>query len=175
MSTIAPSMTPDAKPERRLTGRGVLAWLVGFFLVIFAANGAFIYYALSSWTGLEVESSYKAGQAYQGVLDEAARQAARGWQVNAHIDRDGGGRAAMRIVARDKTGAPLSGLLFTARLERPTHRAEDRTLTLAERETGIYVGTLDDLEPGQWDLHLEGTGSTGVVFRSRNRLFLKDE
>ena len=175
MSMTTDTMTSSVKTEKRLTGRGVLAWLFGFFALIFAANGAFIYFAMSSWTGLEVESSYKAGQAYQGVLDEASRQAARGWQVSAHLDRDTGGHATMRIVARDKAGAPVSGLVFTARLERPTHRAEDRTLTLAERDIGIYVGTMDDLEPGQWDLHLEGAGSEGIVFRSRNRLFLKDE
>ena len=172
---IAEPMTDNTKPQKRLTGRGVLAWLLGFFGLIFLANGIFIYYAMSSWTGLEVESSYKAGQAYQGEIDAAARQAERGWKVDAQLTRDATGHASMRVVANDKAGAPVSGLIFTARLERPTHRAEDRTLTLAERESGLYVGVLDDLEAGQWDMRLEGKGAEGVVFRSRNRLFLKAE
>lgn len=175
MSMIAEPMHEDGDSGRRLTGRGVLMWLIGFFVVIFAANGAFIYYALSSWTGLEVESSYKAGQSYQGEIDAAAMQVARGWKVDGHLSRDAGGLGSLRLVAHDHDGAPLTGLTFTARLERPTHRAEDRTVTLAEKEVGIYVGTLDNLEAGQWDMHLEGANADGVVFRSRNRVFLKQD
>ena len=33
---------------RQLTGRGVLAWLAGFFGVIFLANFALIYFALQN-------------------------------------------------------------------------------------------------------------------------------
>ncbi|WP_321342362.1 FixH family protein [Breoghania sp.] len=172
MSTIAEPMNDTQKPVKRMTGRTVLAWIIGFFLVIFAANAAFIYLALSSWTGVEVESSYKAGQEYQGEIDAASRQNARAWQVDAHLARDAAGLGTIRLEARDKSGAPLSGLTFSALLERPTHRADDRTVTLAESEAGVYVGTLENLAPGQWDMRLEGDDASGVVFRSRNRVFL---
>ncbi len=172
MSMIAEPMTETHKSEKRMTGRTVLAWLIGFFLVIFAANGAFIYLALSSWTGVEVESSYKAGQAYQGEIDAANAQNARAWQVDARLERDAAGLATIRLEARDRNGAPLSGLTFNALLERPTHRADDRSVMLAESETGVYVGTLENLARGQWDMRLEGDDTTGVVFRSRNRVFV---
>ncbi|MBL4602812.1 MAG: FixH family protein, partial [Emcibacteraceae bacterium] len=48
-------MTSNVKPY---TGKRILAWFVGFFLVVFLANGIMTYFALSTWTGLETENAY---------------------------------------------------------------------------------------------------------------------
>ncbi len=59
---------------RKLTGRGVLVWLVVGFGIMFAANFALIYYALSTLHGEEVENSYDASQAYNAKLAAARAQ-----------------------------------------------------------------------------------------------------
>ena len=58
----------------QLTGRHVLAWLGGFFLVMFAANGALIYFALHTLHGEAMENSYDASQAFNKRIAEARAQ-----------------------------------------------------------------------------------------------------
>ena len=87
--------TPGPRP---VTGYTVLAWMVGFFAVIFAANGVFIYLAAGSFPGLEVSSAYKAGQEYNGEIAAAAAQSARGWNVSASAQRAGDGAAQAAAV-----------------------------------------------------------------------------
>jgi len=161
-----------ADEPRRLTGRGVLAWVVGFFAVIFAANIALVWLALDSWTGLEVESSYKAGQHYEEEIVAAREQETRKWAVTAHAERSADGRAAISTTAADKDGEPLAGLEFTAHLSRPTARQLDRTVTLVETAPGRYEAVAADVRPGQWDLILIAGRDGKRLFRSRNRMVL---
>ena len=69
--------TEESDRGRRLTGRGVLLWLFAFFGVTFAVNGAFIYFAVSTFPGVEVASSYKAGQEFEGEIAAGRAQAER--------------------------------------------------------------------------------------------------
>ncbi|MCC2113656.1 MAG: FixH family protein [Hyphomicrobiales bacterium] len=164
---------PDGGPGR-LNGPKVLAILVGFFLVIFAANGALIFLALDSWPGLETKSSFKAGQVYQQELDAAKDQADRAWQVSAHIERLSDGAATVRIELKDKEGAPLSGLGVTARLDRPTTTSLDQQVSLAEREAGIYGAEMAGVDAGAWTLTIEAVDAGGKrLYRSRNRVSLQ--
>ena len=59
---------------RRITGRQVLFGILGFFGVVFAANGAFIFFALDSFTGLATDSPYQRGIEYNQTLAAAAEQ-----------------------------------------------------------------------------------------------------
>jgi nitrogen fixation protein FixH len=92
--------------------------------------------------------------------------------VNAHIERRPDGEAVVRVEARDKNGAPLAGLAFTGRLERPADKRADREIALAEAESGIYRGKLSGVTPGQWDLVLESDARGERLFLSRNRVIL---
>lgn len=164
---------PGAAPGR-LNGLKVLAILVGFFFIIFAANGVLIYLALSSWPGLETKSSFKAGQAYQAELEKGRQQADRNWQVGAHIERRDDGAANVRVDMKDKDGAPLSGLGVTARLDRPATTAADQQISLTEREAGIYVAALTGIDAGVWTLTIEAVDAGGErLYRSRNRVSLR--
>lgn len=174
MTMLADHPETDRNSPRRLTGRGVLAWLLGFFAVVFLANAVFIYLAMTSWTGLEVESSYKAGQAYQGEIDAASRQAALGWNVELSVERGAPGEVSLRVAARDAGGAPLTGLAVSARLQRPTFRAQDITVSLVEGEIGVYAARVAGVAPGQWVVRLAAEGAGDAVFRSRNRVFLAE-
>ena len=166
-------MSSNAETGRRtLAGRHVLLLLIAFFLLIFAANGALVYAAVKSWTGLESNSAYRDGQLYNGEIARAKAQAALGWRVSVHVERAADGAARLHVEARDAGGAPLRLPAAEARLERPTARQADRSMTLAEREPGVYEAVLDEVAKGQWDLMLalaDGRNS----YRSRNRVVLR--
>ena len=72
--------TPQKKP-RLLTGRAVLLWLVGFFVVVFAVNAVLVRAAISTFGGVETLSSYKAGLQFEQELAVAEHQDGLHWQV----------------------------------------------------------------------------------------------
>ncbi len=172
-------MTSSAHPIQksegsggRLTGRGVLAWLVVFFGVIFAANGALVWFAYASWNGVETQSSYKDGSYFPREQRNAQAQAQRDWHVEAEVVRSGGG-ADIDVTLRDRAGHPLSGLTVTARMERPSHDREDESIVLSEGEVGKYRGRFDRLERGNWHLMLDADRGDDRLFRSLNRFDLE--
>src|SRR5579863_4415068 len=117
----------DAPYRRRidlgkpLTGRSVMIWLIVGFGVMFAANFALIYVALSTLHGEEVENSYDASQVYNQRVTAARAQDQLGWTVNLTTRQENGGA---RVVAdfRDRDGAIVSDLEVHARFIHPFDR-----------------------------------------------------
>ena len=157
---------------RPLTGRTVLICLIAFFGIIIGVNVTLAVFAIDSLPGTEVDSAYSASLAYEGEIVAAREQAARAWRVNAHVARGADGRAEVRVEARDRNGAPIQGLNFTSRLERPADRRADRPVDLAEAGTAAYRGSVIALAPGLWDLVLEGDVGGKRMFLSKNRIVL---
>ncbi|TBW37181.1 nitrogen fixation protein FixH [Siculibacillus lacustris] len=166
---------PPEPAEFRLTGRHVLAILVGCFGIVFAVNGYMLYRAVSSFPGTVTESSYRDSQHFNDEIAAARAQAARGWKVSATAVRDADGRAVLRVEARDATGAPIQGLAFKATLQHPANRALDRHVAMAAVAggSGLFEGAATDVAPGKWDLVLEGDGAEGREFLSHNTLVLR--
>jgi len=156
-----------------LTGRHFLIGIVLFFVVIFAANGVLLYFALTSWSGLEVESSYEAGRQFNKELETARHQSDLGWTVDAEARRAEDGATSITLMAKDKNGVFLRGLEFQGRLSRPINRADDVVFTLKETRDGTYTTALEGVPAGQWDLIVEAKDGDQRVYRSRNRLFFK--
>ena len=102
---------------RKLTGRGVLVWMVVGFGVMFAANFALIYIALSTLHGEELENPYDASQVYNQHLAEARAQDQLGWSVNVSSRQENGG---VHIVAdfRDRQDAMIQSLVSALRKAR---------------------------------------------------------
>lgn len=167
------SATRIADHGRRITGWHVLAALVLFFAVIFAMNAALIYYALSSFPGLEVASSYKAGQEFENDVEAARAQAARGWSVEETAVLTGEGA---RIEARflDRDGAPVVGLLVTARLLHNATTRFDGSVVLEPEGMGRYAGVAVGTLPGKWTLVLSAEKDGERLFLSRNDLMLAE-
>ncbi|SRR6266498_1554921 len=158
---------------RPLTGRTVLFCLLAFFGVVIGVNMVMMKLAIDTLSGTEVDSAYKASLAYNAEIRAAHDQAARGWTVVGHVERDAEGQAAVKVEARDAGNVPLTGLTFSARLARPTDKRADRVAALDEREAGIYRGQLLDVAPGQWDLVIEADRGGERRFLARNRVILK--
>ncbi|WP_430513051.1 FixH family protein [Pannonibacter phragmitetus] len=158
-----------------MTGWTVLIWLFCFFGAVFTANGIFLWVAIGSFPGTVVDSSYKAGQAFNSEVAAAREQASRGWQVNAHLERKAEGRAQIAINAEKADGSPVSGVSFEAKLMHPLATGQDQTISLVEGESGHYAAlTPNAVAAGKWHLIIEAHGAEGRVFRSENTLFLTD-
>src|SRR3712207_8754985 len=116
--TAAPIRAP-----RPLTGRMVLACFVAFFGLVFAMNAFMVRVAVSSFSGVETESAYKAGLSFKNDVAAAHAQDARHWAVEASLQR--GGATSVIITARDAQGQALAGLTPEVRLAHPTDKRRD--------------------------------------------------
>ncbi len=129
-----------SKKPRELTGRAVLLWLVGFFGVVFAVNGVMVQAAISTFGGLETQSSYKAGLMFESEVAKAERQEALQWQVDGKLVRDRAGEAVLDISVRDAQGAPVSGLTADATLAHPADAKRDHVIHLSRTGAGAFRG-----------------------------------
>ena len=120
-------MNASRAAERPITGRFVLIAVVSFFLVVIGVNAVMMRLAITTLPGTEVDSAYGASLAYQKEIQAAHEQNARHWKIDAHVDRQASGQATLSINAMDAAGTPLTGLAFSAQLERPTDRRADQS------------------------------------------------
>jgi nitrogen fixation protein FixH len=174
MPTALPIAAPPAR-EPRLTGRVVLACLVGFFLVVAGANAVMITAAITTFGGARTDSSYKAGQRFAAEHAAAAAQDALGWTVGTALvtaASDADAAAPERIVtvsAVDAGGVPLAGFEARVRLEHPADIRRDLAVAMAPAGPGLFEGTVAAAH-GQWDLVVELVRDGTPVFRSTRRI-----
>lgn len=161
----------DQTTARPLTGRTVLLWLLGFFGVVFVANGVMVHAALSTFDGLETDSAYQAGRRFEQDVANAKAQAARGWDVDAKMTPKADGTTRLDIDVRDASGQPLAGMAASAVFERPTDRRLDRDVAVNEDAPGRFHGNVA-IPAGQWDLIIELSRQGEPLFRSKNRVLL---
>lgn len=167
-------MTPWALSSRAsprpITGRMVFICLVIFFGIIAVANAVMIRLAVSTFGGVETESSYKAGLEFAGEIAAARAQEARHWRVTATVSRDSTDRR-LEVTALDDGGRPVGGVTATARLAHPTDRRLDHVVALKEVRSGYHRA--DAIVPaGQWNLDVDLVRNGERVFRSRSRIVL---
>jgi nitrogen fixation protein FixH len=167
-------MSNPITAQKPLTGRAVLVMLLVFFGVVIGVNLSMMRLAIDTLSGTDVDSAYRASLAYGRDIEAAHEQDTRHWRVDAHIERGLAGSAMLRVAAHDSKNAPLAGLNFSGRFERPADKRADRTVPLEEIETGVYRGKAENVAPGQWTLVIEGDANGKRVFMSRNRVMLKD-
>jgi nitrogen fixation protein FixH len=154
-----------------LTGRRVFSYLLGFFGVVTLMNAVMIRFAVSTFGGVEVASSYKAGLEFSGEIRAAQAQATRQWQVIARIATENGERR-IQVTAHDAAGRPLGGLRAEIMLAHPADRRTDRSVDAREIQPGLYVGRIG-APAGQWDLIVELVGDGERLYRSRSRVSLR--
>jgi nitrogen fixation protein FixH len=150
----------------------VLICLVAFFGIIAAVNAVMITAAVTTFGGVETESSYKAGLAFAREMAASREQAARRWQVSAKLSPAPDKATLLDISVRDADGRAQAGLDATVRLVHPTDRRADRIATVTEIGAGAFRGTVA-ADPGQWDLVIELSRGGERVFRSKSRVTLR--
>jgi nitrogen fixation protein FixH len=162
------------KGERVITGPMVLAGVLAFFAVVFAANGALVFFALESFPGLVQQKPYETGLAYNRVLEEARRQAARGWTsaLRLDVDQNGSpGRVVVRMAGPD--GKPVQGLAARVTLRRPLGETPDRRVTLRETAPGLYAAEESLPLAGRWTATVEAERGGQAVFRMEHELMVR--
>ncbi len=167
---MAKSMDAPRAP-RQITGRMVLIAICLFFLVIFTVNFIMARFAITTFAGLETESSYKAGLQFSKERAAAERQSEQHWKVDVAMAHPGGVARKLDVSVTDAEGMPLTGLVAIGRFAHPTDRRKDVLLDLVPLGNGHYEATAD-AGAGQWVLTVDFLKGEERVFRSRNRIYL---
>ena len=162
---------PNAKRPRELTGRAVLVWLVSFFGVVFAVNAILVKAATSTFGGVEVQSSYKAGLMFTAEAARAHAQDDLHWRVDGRVARNAAGEAVLDVGVRDAQGRPVTGIAVEARLAHPADERLDRDIGLRGAGAGEFHGQTE-ARPGRWDLIVDVFRGDERVFRSRSAVTL---
>ncbi|MDV7341147.1 FixH family protein [Terasakiella sp. A23] len=140
-------------------------WIfVGFFAVIITVNGIMMYFAFSSWTGLETKDHYVKGLAYDDNVNAARAQEALGWDVKLDVTtlnaNDKERHVAYKVVFLDHNKMPVDQLKAHTFFIRPTSEGMDVDGPAELSEPGVVTGKLTLAQPGQWDVrvHAESMG-----------------
>lgn len=161
-------------PNRRegVQGRHVLAAFIAFFAAVFVVNGAMIYQALSTHTGLVANEPYRKGLHYNERIAADAQQAGLGWVEALDVARTG----LVRLKLAWPDGRPVPGLKIEGVLGRPSTNRHDVKLSLTEASPGSYEAHVQSIAEGNWVITLEafssGAGSE-PTYRTRRRLWLR--
>ncbi len=153
-----------------LTGRHVLACLLLFFGTVFSVNFYMASAAIRTFSGLEAERPYQEGLRYDDEINRAREQARRGWSVDAIVRLKADG-ATVDVTQRDMSGLVTPGLAVTALFMHPADRRRDIKVPLASIGNGRYQGVAP-VGPGQWDVTIDASDPTALLFRSVSRIDL---
>ena len=148
----------------------VLVGLGAFFAAVAGMNAVMIWAAVSTFGGVETESSYQAGLVFAQETAAVAAQDALHWQVKAKVS-GAAGVTLVEVVAA-AAARPVSGLQAIARLVHPNDKRADHLVVLNEGAPGQFRGHSGPLV-GQWDLVIELSREGTRMFRSKNRVFLR--
>ncbi len=166
MSAVA---TPPEANGKELKGWHVLIWMLGFFGLIFAVNGVFLYHAITSFPGEDVKKSYLQGLNYNQTLEARAAQAELGWRAEI-------GLVDSELVLRleDRDGDPVSGRAVIGELRRTTMTGADQVLVFNPGVSGAYTARVDGLGSGQWETRIDvlDYAAERTEFTARKTLYL---
>ncbi len=170
---MSPTVLPAARREGEgMQGRHVLAAFIVFFAAVFVVNGAMIYQALSTHTGLVANEPYRKGLHYNERIAADAQQVSLGWVEVLDVTREG----LVRLKLAWPDGRPVDSLRIEGVLGRPSTNRHDVKLALAEKFPGSYEAELVPLAEGNWIVALEafsGADPAEPIYRTRRRLWLK--
>ncbi len=158
---------------RPLTGKHVLAMLLGFFAFMLIANGFFVYFALTSFSGLSTDDPYKKGLNYNQALAAKEKQQARGWISDLRVDEVNAGEILIKLTVLDAAGKVVEFSKTEAVLRRPAVQGEDIHLNFTKQENAL-VSRVKLEKLGNWDLKLllHG-GGFEMPYRLEKRLWVK--
>ena len=157
------------RPGKELKGWHVLLIMLGFFGVMFAVNGVFLFHAITSFPGEDIKKSYVQGLTYNATLAERAAQADLGWRAEAGVQDN-----QLIVRLRDSEGQPLSNQLVIGELRRLATHQDDQVLTFQPKLNGEYAIEIEPLATGQWLLRVSVLDEAGeeVVFRVEKTLLM---
>jgi nitrogen fixation protein FixH len=140
--------------------------------VVFAVNGYFLFAALSTHSGVIANEPYRKGLDYNARIAADERQAELGWRDSVSVTKGG----SVSVTMHDRAAEPLSGLVISGFIGRPSTVQHDHAFRLTEQERGRYAANVGALESGNWIIAIEVRASgddAEPAYRARRRLWLK--
>jgi len=119
------------------------------FLFVASANGALVYFAMTSWPGLAYENASERGRKFNRVLAEEEKESALGWKLDLRYSE-----GAVIVDARDRDGQVLVDLAVSGTLVRPLGGTDDRKLEFHPVGPGRYEAAAELPLKGQWEVRL---------------------
>ena len=161
---------------RRLRTQNPSWWIpwtfVGLFAVMFVANGTMLYYAITTFTGVETNNAYRRGLQYNKKLEAAAQQRALEWTAAMEIEQRPPLAARITLFLTDRDDLPLTGADVAATFVRPTHEGSDFAAMLLAVGSGRYRLDATFPLPGQWDVRLDVSHPAGT-YAMKERVFVR--
>ena len=111
---------------KKLTGRGVLLILAGFFGVVILTNVIFITAAVRTFRGEDEAKPYLQGVEYNHTLARRAEQARLGWRASIDDRRLPSGMVLLTVDVRQPDGKPPSNVVLMGALRHPADEHRDR-------------------------------------------------
>ena len=168
----SPAMTDLARsaPAQRKS-LWIPTLMVGLMLMVVVVNAVLIFFAQSTFSGLDTDKAYKEGVAYNATLKAAAANDALGWTAKTSFTPATDGRH-LAVVITNKADAPIVDLAVTAQLVRPVSTAFDQRVILTHRGDGIYGADIALPALGSWELRLSATAGD-KSWQTTQRVFVK--
>jgi nitrogen fixation protein FixH len=158
--------------KSKITGRGILLWLGGFFGVVIAVNVAFIWASIATFRGEDEQKPYLQGIEFNHTLERRAEQAKLGWTSHIAAQRLASGVLQVTVMLKDASGAPQSVSNLYGELRHPADENRDRTLRLVEDGKGTYEARISSVGAGAWDVVIS-TPPGNVPFEASERLWVR--
>ena len=162
----------SAASVKSLTGKHVLAIILGFFGIMLAVNMVFLFFALSTFNGGEGGKAYQAGLDYNRTIAAARAQEQLGWSPRIEATTAG----QVTVLLTDRNGAPVIALAVSGDIGRPAADKFTRPLVFKEVRPGTYAAEPGALDAGNWVVNLSARANTEseiVIYRAKERLWLK--
>jgi nitrogen fixation protein FixH len=152
MTALSPAVPKP--PKGTLKGWHALMWFVGFFGFMFVVNGIFLWTAITTFPGEDVDKSYLAGVDYNQELARRAYQSEQGWHAEVGVE-PAGAASELRVRLLNRADAPLAAETVSVTLRHPADRNLDQVVELTAMGGSEYVGALSGLEAGTWTARVE--------------------
>jgi nitrogen fixation protein FixH len=156
-----------------VTGRSVLAWLLGAFAAVTFANLTLIWFALESFTGETEPKSYLNGLDYNKTLEDVAAQRQRPIIARNTLTPTAAQTVKINSQYVDNKGQPMQGLTVHAEFSRPTHEGYDFTQTLSDYGNGAFGADVVTPLPGLWHVRLVAVPAGEAPYMLDYRVIVK--
>ncbi|MBT5809437.1 MAG: FixH family protein [Rhodospirillaceae bacterium] len=146
--------------------------MLAFFAVIFAVNGAFVYFALNSWPGLSVDKAYERGRQYNQTLDAASRQEHLRWRSQIKLTPSSKRRQHIEVEIRAAENLAVDGLSVRVGFRRPVREGWDQLIDLKGAGAGAYSGNVALPAIGLWNAEVRVGDETPLRYRMVHRVMV---
>lgn len=145
-------MMTTRRPVKPLTGRKVLVWFLGFFLIVFGANFTMSWFAITTFSGVETKDAYVKGRDFNTEIARAEAQKALGWSVAVETQNLSKNEVFLVLTIKNAEGSPLEAMEIEGLLVRAVHDGIDQKVAFAPLGDGKYAGASQLPLQGKWQL-----------------------